>query len=268
MRDRLLLRGYSNTSLKKAFRRATTRSRQDLLYSQQHTKSDNSLRIITKYCNQHTEIRKIVSKYWHILMMDPNLRRLLPEAPHFTFRRATSIASELVRSEYRGEREVVHCKYRGTYMCGACGYCRYMDTSRSPILPNDQILEPRHFANCQTFGVIYLLKCECGCFYIGKTKLPFWKRAYRHIHSMQVCNPDLPLGRHTTLVHSGVFPKIKFLILDRNHPNLRGGDWNKSLLQLELRWIYNLKATRPPGLNDAVCFRPFLEGFNSGGIEK
>lgn len=85
---------------------------------------------------------------------------------------------------------------------------------------------------------------------------------------MQTCDPDLPLGRHTRLVHHGVFPKIKFLILDRVHPNLRGGDWNKSLLQLELRWIYNLKANQPPGLNDAVSFKPFLEGFDSGGMEK
>lgn len=73
--------------------------------------------------------------------------------------------------------------------------------------------------------------------------------------------------RHTTLVHQGVFPKIKFFTLDRVHPNSRGGDWNKDLLQLELQWIYNLRATKPPGLND-VCFKPFLEGFDSGGMEK
>lgn len=83
-----------------------------------------------------------------------------------------------------------------------------------------------------------------------------------------MCDPDLPLGRHTRIVHNGRFPKITFLILDCIHPNPRGGDWNKSLLQIELRWIHRLKATQPPGLNEAICFKPFLESFSSGGMEK
>lgn len=85
---------------------------------------------------------------------------------------------------------------------------------------------------------------------------------------MKKNDPELPLGRHTQLVHAGKFPNIKFLILDRVHPNPRGEDWNKVLFQLELRWIYTLRATLPPGLNKAVCFKPFLEGFSSGGMEK
>lgn len=85
---------------------------------------------------------------------------------------------------------------------------------------------------------------------------------------MQTSDPDLPLGRHGSLVHGGKFPRIKFLILDRVHSSPREGDWNKTLLQRELKWIYLLKATSPPGLNEAICFKPFLEGFYSGGMEK
>ena len=153
-------------------------------------------------------------------------------------------------------------------MCGTCRYCRYMHMTKNPILPNGQTFRPQHFANCRTHGVVYLLLCGCGCFYVGKTKLEFTKRACRHNKSIQTRNPDLPLGRHAALVHPDKFPKIKFLILDRIHPNPRGGDWNKTLLQMELRWIYRLKATEPPGLNDFISFRPFLEGFMSGGMER
>lgn len=126
--------------------------------------------------------------------------------------------------------------------------------TKDPSYPMVKFLNHWHFGNCKTFGVVYLLKCDCSCFYIYKTKLPFWKRAYQHIRSMQVCNPDLPLGRHTTLIHRGIFPRNKFLILDLIHPSPRGGDWNKSLLQLDLRWIYMLRATYPP---NAVCLSPF-----------
>lgn len=80
---------------------------------------------------------------------------------------------------------------------------------------------------------------------------------------MQKSNPDFPLGRHIEGNHRGKLPYIKFLILDRVHPNNRSGDWNRALLQRETHWIVYLDATSPPGLNDMVSYCPFLEGFSS-----
>lgn len=97
--------------------------------------------------------------------------------------------------------------------------------------------------------------------------MEFWQRVYHHIISMQTCNQDLPLGRHVTQFHEGTFPQVKFLILDRVHPGIRVGDWNKILLQSEQRRIFRFSATSFPGLNEAISFKPFLEGFVSGGPE-
>lgn len=119
--------------------------------------------------------------------------------------------------------------------------------------------QPKHYSTCKTEGVMYLLLCECSCFYVGKTKMECWQRASRHIHAMKTCDPDLPLGRHVTTVHRASFPKISFLILDRIHPGTRGGDWNKILLQHEQKWIFHLNATSLPGINESLSFRPFLE---------
>lgn len=77
-------------------------------------------------------------------------------------------------------------------------------------------------------------------------------------------NHDLPLGHHVTLFHGGFFPRIKFLILD---PGIRGGDWNKTLLQKEQRWIFKLNVTNFPGLSESVSYEPFLDGLVSGGPE-
>lgn len=85
---------------------------------------------------------------------------------------------------------------------------------------------------------------------------------------MKKANPDLPLGRHVIHEHHGIFPGIQFLILDRIHPNPRGGDWNKVLLQREVRWIVDLAATSLLGLNEQFSYRPFLEAFTSGECEK
>lgn len=43
-------------------------------------------------------------------------------------KKATSLANKLIRSEYKGEFGKDTCKYKGTYMCGSCGYCRHMYT--------------------------------------------------------------------------------------------------------------------------------------------
>lgn len=101
---------------------------------------------------------------------------------------------------------------------------------------------PNHFSKCQTMGVVYLLLCSCNCFYVRKTIQKLWQRLYRHLRAMKTNDTDLPLGRH---------------------PGSWGGDFNKLLLQRELRWICNLSATWPPGLNETFNLKPFLPGFSS-----
>ncbi|XP_040178452.1 uncharacterized protein LOC120911183 [Rana temporaria] len=270
LRDRLLLRGYSKKNLKRSFQRANGHLRSLLLTQTGKKSSDNNeaVRIITKYHSQHQLTRDILKQFWHLLLIDPQLGPFVPKEPAITYRRAQSLRDHLVTSEFKGTFRCDPCKRKGTFTCGGCSICRYINSGRQIVLPNGQLHKPRHYANCKTVGVVYLLTCHCKRFYVGKTKLPFHKRASRHLHAMRTANPDLPLGRHILTEHDGHFLGVKFLILDRVHPNPRGGDWNKILLQLETRWIAELEANHPPGLNEQISFRPFLEGFSSGGCEK
>lgn len=141
-----------------------------------------------------------------------------------------------------------------------------MDTHKNIRLPNGWNFTPKHYANCQTTGVTYLLQCGCSCY--CKTIQKLWQRIYHHILALQTSNPDLPLGRHVAQVHNGPFPKVTILVLDRIHSGSQGGDFHKLLLQRELRWISDLNATSPPGLKQAFNFKPFLQGFSSGGFER
>lgn len=217
LQARLLVRGYLKSCLKKAYRRAVEKTRCELLYGQKKDKKSAEVtRIVVKYSNQHTQIQNVIQKYWHLLSMDPNIGRFVSHNPFITFRRATSIRNYIVRS-----------KFKGTYTCGDCSFCQYIHTGPTCRLPNGRVFRAQHFSNCKTHGVVYLLLCDCGLFYVGKTKIELHSRMSKHIWSMKVCNPDLPLGRHVTTLHNGLFPKIKFLALDRINPNLRGGDWNK-----------------------------------------
>lgn len=161
---------------------------------------------------------------------------------------ATSIKEHIIQSEFKGEERREPCKLKGTYTCGGCSYCRYIHIGPSCNLPNGQMFKAWHYVNCKTCSVVYLMLCDCGSFYVGKTNVEFWRRIYRHIRSIQVCDAELPLGRHVAVLHGGQFPRVKFLALDWIHPSLRVGDLNKLLLQRELKWIHLLKATHFPRL--------------------
>lgn len=102
LKQRLLMHRYSIASLKKAYKRTIQKTRQNLLYGQKKRKPTNTLCIITRFSQQHTQISKIVTKYWHLLTMDPNAGPFVPQTLTFYFRRTTSIKDRVVQSKYKG----------------------------------------------------------------------------------------------------------------------------------------------------------------------
>lgn len=66
-----------------------------------------------------------------------------------------------------------------------------------------------------------------------------------------------PISRHTLRHHAYDPECVGFIVLDWVHQDPRGRDYDKRILQLEARWIYNLKATCIPGLNDSNSFKSF-----------
>ncbi|XP_073485042.1 uncharacterized protein [Aquarana catesbeiana] len=62
LRTRLLERGYSRSSLKKAYKRTLASSRQDLLDTPKQSSTDNTIRIITTYTTQHQQLKQILNR--------------------------------------------------------------------------------------------------------------------------------------------------------------------------------------------------------------
>lgn len=154
----------------------------------------------------------------------------------------SSFKDKLVRSEFKEDSNRDHCKYKGTFMCGSCGYCKYMYTAKKPVLPNRQIFRSKIFSNCKTFGVVYVLICDCGCFYIHNRKSAsakqFWNFRKGPIGTLGVCKLATLIclldNMWNWCTRAGS-PKYNFS--DRIHSSPRGGDWKKTLLQMKLRWI-------------------------------
>ncbi|OCT76289.1 hypothetical protein XELAEV_18031488mg [Xenopus laevis] len=76
-------RGYSPFSLKGAYKRAIDSDRQTLLTSnkrkvQSNTDGTKMIRLIEEYSAEHKKITNIISKHWHILQQDKQLKVTKP----------------------------------------------------------------------------------------------------------------------------------------------------------------------------------------------
>lgn len=159
----------TKTCLKKAYKRAVENTRNELLYNTKKDKNkDNTTSIIMTFSNQHSKIRTVIQKYWHLLYKNP---RFVSKTHGITFRRATSIKDRPIQSEFKGELRWDLCKYKGTYTCGGCSYCKYIYTGSSCRLPNWQMFKAEHFANCKTCGEVYLISVTVAYFMWGRQKL-------------------------------------------------------------------------------------------------
>lgn len=103
------------------------------------------------------------------------------------------------------------------------------------------------------------MKCFCGTFYIGKTKQPLFCRIRDHVSLIAKYKMETPISRHVGLCHNFNLNSICFFSLEHIPHHERGGDIDRKLLQLETRWIYLLQATRHPGLNEGISYKPFLQ---------
>lgn len=206
--------------------------RQDLLFKSKKNKKGEVTRIILRFSNKHTEVRNLLQKYWSVLTEDPILSSFVTQTPAITYRKAGPIRESLVQSEYKGEHRKYLCRQMGTFPCGECAQCPVINQSNQFTLPNCERFSARHFANCKTKGIVYLMQCKCGSFYIGKTQQKLGKQIGKHMYSMRIENLYLPQAYSITKTHRYKIPRVRFTVLDRIHIPIRGGDWNKTLLSV------------------------------------
>lgn len=213
------------------------------------------MRFITTYNDQHHVIKKILAKHWHLLTSDAIVTNYVPSAPAITFRKSRSFKDHLTSSHFE---HVTLNSNTGTVPCGACNYCENLDTRSSLILPDGTTWRSRSLVSCKTKGIIYLINCPWGAFYVGVTKREFSRRIYEHLYASGIGYYKSPIGRHIALEHAYSPTHLTFVPLAHVPQNPRVGNWEKSLLQEETRWIHRLKASTPPGLNETISFKPFL----------
>lgn len=93
LQTRLIDRGYSRSCLKKAYRRAKLKDRENVIHSQKPCKRKQKVRLITRYAEEH---KKVIQKYWQLLATDEVLSKYVESYPQITYRKYRSLKYQLV----------------------------------------------------------------------------------------------------------------------------------------------------------------------------
>ncbi|OCT71956.1 hypothetical protein XELAEV_18034933mg [Xenopus laevis] len=207
--QRFKAQGCKTRCLNKAYQNALRQNREDLLYESHRfgipsdkLKSQNETRLIMTFNENDKEVRSIIHKHWDILSKNPSLGSLVTLYPLITYKRNTSIGDMLTHSHFQKHSGTICCKTPGTFRC----------------------------------GTFYLFTCHCGSMYVGKTI----RRIYEHLRDAKNCNLMSSIAKHIFCVHNGKYAGSCFQGIDRLHGDIRGGDLENKLLQLETMWIFRL----------------------------
>lgn len=178
---------------------------------------------ITTINSQQHEFKSILSRYWFLLTSNPVVANFVSKYPFLTFRRSRSFRDCLTTSHFDPSSTSDHTV--GTFRCGSCAYCDNLDTRSMIQLPDGMTWTSRHHVDCNKRGIVYLLNCPCGAFYLGITPREFHRQMCDHVYAANIGYHKPAIGKHVASVHNYAHTHITFIPLMDIPPNPRGGDW-------------------------------------------
>ncbi|XP_075706647.1 uncharacterized protein LOC142741141 [Rhinoderma darwinii] len=275
LRTRFIQRGYPKKDIEKGYHRACHSNRNNLLTQQKRKNTDDIVRLITPYNSQWMEIRNIVTRFWPILLTDPDLKKHLPPKPQLTAKRSKTLGDHLVRSHYSAPSPKTYLfgskgPTWGSFSCGHCSICKLIvKTDTFTDSEKKRSFKIVHFINCSTTGVVYMATCPCGLSYVGMTTRELKMRIQEHVRDIKKAGTIegnnweeidklKSIPRHFRDFHNNKWQDLKVHGIDKILVGSRGGDTFRKLERIECKWITKLKTSAPLGLNEKMSFASFL----------
>ena len=262
MIDKFRERGYTEKQLSTAVDRIEQRPRADLLIEAPKNNKKTTPLFITKYSRAAECMKPILNKHWHILKSDPQLHDVFPDPPRVVFSRGRNLRDVLVHSDLPPPVTISQRTLSpipdGNYKCGACAQCNSTFKTTFFNHPHSgKVIPIKGIISCNTKGVIYVIYCPCGKYYVGKTMRALKTRIAEHRSSIRCKNLLYPVAAH--FVEAGhSISSLRYLGVEKLPTPRRGGDFDNSLLKREAWWIHSLNTLAPNGLNIDFDLRPFL----------
>lgn len=262
MHHRFQTRGYDKNNLDQTLARAKTLKRKDLLTKRKRPQNQQPFKTFfsMRYGHLSYHIKKIILKNWNILTSDPSLQTTFNEPPRCIYRRAPTIKDHLVISSLPSQKpQTWLSQKKGTFRCGNCSHCDTVVCTDSFVdVFTQKTYTSKQFANCNSTYVVYRLECECGCFYVGRTKRKFRERLAEHKYAIRTHNLNYPMAKHFKQAGHSSPNSLRAMVIEVVPQNPMGGDRLQQLLRRETFWIDRLNAMTHPGLNEEIEFSPFL----------
>lgn len=109
---------------------------------------------------------------------------------------------------------------------------------------------------CST-NVVYLIKCICGVWYVGKTKRSQKTRIAEHRSNIRTLDQRNPVAVHFMEARHNI-RSLRYIGIEHVKATRSGGHTDNLLLRRELYWIHRLSTMSPRGLDQEFDIRPFL----------
>lgn len=158
------------------------------------------------------------------------------------------------------------------FPCGHCHICHFVEgTGNFTDADRQKVYSIKHFINCSTAWVLYILECPYKKIYVGKTKRQLGVRIGKHLSSIRnprnQDNPErAPIAQHFDMFHNsspdGLRVKGFFALTLSNHR----GDFDTVLLLKEKVYFW-LQTMIPKGLNTEFSLQVFLDPLGSPRLE-
>lgn len=161
---------------------------------------------------------------------------------------------------YGNDCSTLESPEQGTFCCNNCSECFVIGNVQKFRLPNGKMFIPRQRTTCQMIGLVYLMICACGRFYV-KTKREFHQRVYDHLYAIRIGKSITLISYYVAFSHNYNPTVLTFIGLEHIPDNPRGGDLDSRILQKYTRWISYLNATVSADLNDMLSYKSFLYFF-------
>lgn len=259
-------KGYNKEFIAEKIKEINQTPREVLIQDKiKDNKDNNDIPLIMNYSIQHKKMERIIRKHWPLLKSDKTLCNILPDKPHFIYRRVPTLRDLIAKNVPEPPKRLTELSFfqgKGFFPCKRCYACintqqngqkcnKFTATSTG----NEHTI--KDFISCRTEGVVYVLQCSCSLQYIGRTKRPMWKRIREHIQNIKKSFPKHNVSRHFAMHHNSDPKQLKFWAIQKYKPHWRGSNKIRELSKSESKWIFQMGTLAPNGLNiefDLNCF--------------
>ena len=204
-------------------------------------------------------VKNAVKKHWHILSSDPTIAKAFSTPPIFANKRAKNLSDKLIKNDiYIEPQHFMSSPPSGNFPCNNCVNCNAMIKGEHFLHPHTgKKIKVKGTITCRTKYVVYIIKCNCGFYYCGKTFRELRTRITEHKSDIRTKDEKSPIARHFNNTGHDICT-LRFQGIEYINPLKRGGDRDKLLLQREAYWIHYLNTVYPKGLNEELVLNCFL----------